>query len=40
MSKPSEDFLAVLNARSQDIFKKLVERYLETGSPVASLISE
>ncbi len=36
MSKPSEDFLAVLNARSQDIFKKLVERYLETGSPVGS----
>jgi heat-inducible transcriptional repressor len=31
-----EDVLAVLNARSQDIFRKLVERYLETGSPVAS----
>ena len=31
-----EDVLAVLNSRSQDIFRKLVERYLETGSPVAS----
>mgnify|MGYP000865016584 CR=1 FL=1 len=31
-----EDVLAVLNARSQDIFRKLVERYLDTGSPVAS----
>lgn len=28
--------LAVLNARSQDIFRKLVERYLDTGAPVAS----
>ncbi len=36
MSKPSEDFLAVLNTRSQDIFKRLVERYLETGLPVGS----
>ncbi|MDC9822534.1 heat-inducible transcriptional repressor HrcA [Devosia sp. ZB163] len=35
-SKPSEDVLAVLNARSQDIFRKLVERYLDTGTPVAS----
>ena len=34
--RASEDVLAVLNARSQDIFRKLVERYLETGSPVAS----
>ncbi|MDB5506874.1 MAG: hrcA [Devosia sp.] len=33
---PSEDFLAVLNARSQDIFRKLVERYIETGEPVGS----
>jgi heat-inducible transcriptional repressor len=32
----SEDVLSVLNARSQDIFRKLVERYLDTGSPVAS----
>ena len=32
----SEDVLAVLNARSQDIFRKLVERYLDTGTPVAS----
>ena len=36
MSKPAEDFLAVLNARSQDIFKKIVERYLETGAPIGS----
>ena len=35
-SKPPEDFLAVLNTRSQDIFRKLVERYLDTGTPVAS----
>jgi heat-inducible transcriptional repressor len=31
-----QDVLAVLNARSQDIFRKLVERYLDTGAPVAS----
>ncbi|MGV3491546.1 MAG: heat-inducible transcriptional repressor HrcA [Devosia sp.] len=31
-----EDVLAVLNSRSQDIFRKLVERYLDTGSPVGS----
>ena len=36
MIKPPEDFLSVLNARSQDIFRKIVERYLETGSPVGS----
>lgn len=36
MQKAPEDFLAVLNARSQDIFRKLVERYLETGAPVGS----
>jgi len=36
MAKPPEDFLAVLNTRSQDIFKKIVERYLETGMPVGS----
>ncbi|MBV2185598.1 MAG: heat-inducible transcriptional repressor HrcA [Rhizobium sp.] len=36
MSKAPEDFLAVLNSRSQDIFKRLVERYLETGMPVGS----
>ena len=35
-SKVHEDVLSVLNARSQDIFRKLVERYLDTGSPVAS----
>src|SRR5690606_28285050 len=31
-----EEFLSLLNARSQDIFKRLVERYLETGAPVGS----
>src|SRR3569623_539258 len=36
MSRATEDFLAVLNARSQDIFRKIVERYLETGAPVGS----
>jgi heat-inducible transcriptional repressor len=36
MNRPPEDFLAVLNARSQDIFKKIVERYLETGAPIGS----
>jgi heat-inducible transcriptional repressor len=36
MNKAPEDFLSILNTRSQDIFKKLVERYLETGSPVGS----
>lgn len=36
MSRAPEDFLAVLNARSQDIFRKLVERYLDTGVPVGS----
>jgi heat-inducible transcriptional repressor len=30
------EVLSVLNSRSQDIFRKLVERYLETGTPVAS----
>ncbi|HEV7291941.1 heat-inducible transcriptional repressor HrcA [Devosia sp. RR2S18] len=36
MIKPPEDFLSVLNARSQEIFRKIVERYLETGSPIGS----
>jgi heat-inducible transcriptional repressor len=36
MTRPTEDFLAALNSRSQDIFKRLVERYLETGAPVGS----
>ncbi|MGV8853391.1 MAG: heat-inducible transcriptional repressor HrcA [Devosia sp.] len=36
MSKPPEDFLSVLNARSQDIFRRIVERYLDTGAPVGS----
>ena len=31
-----EDFLSLLNTRSQDIFRKIVERYLETGTPVGS----
>lgn len=30
------DFLNLLNARSQEIFRKLVEQYLETGEPVGS----
>jgi len=36
MAKAQEDFLGALNARSQDIFRKLVERYLATGEPVGS----
>src|SRR5690554_3987717 len=36
MVQPSEDFLSALNARSQDIFRRLVERYLDTGLPVGS----
>jgi len=36
MTKGPDDFLQVLNTRSQDIFRKIVERYLETGSPVGS----
>ena len=36
MAKGPDDFLQVLNARSQDIFRKIVERYLETGAPVGS----
>jgi heat-inducible transcriptional repressor len=36
MAKVPDDFLQVLNTRSQDIFKKIVERYLETGTPVGS----
>jgi len=32
----AEDFLAALNTRSQDIFRRLVERYLDTGVPVGS----
>ncbi len=31
-----EDFLDALNQRSQEIFRKLVERYLDTGAPVGS----
>jgi len=30
------EFLSVLNTRSQDIFRRLVEMYLETGEPVGS----
>jgi heat-inducible transcriptional repressor len=36
MAKGPDDFLQVLNTRSQDIFRKIVERYLETGAPVGS----
>ncbi len=32
----SQEFLAALNERSQDIFRRLVERYLDTGDPVGS----
>jgi heat-inducible transcriptional repressor len=32
----SSEFLSTLSTRSQDIFKKLVERYIETGEPVGS----
>ncbi len=35
-SSASKDFLKVLNDRSQNIFKRLVERYLDTGEPVGS----
>jgi heat-inducible transcriptional repressor len=34
--KVHEDVLSVLNSRSQDIFRKIVERYLDTGVPVGS----
>jgi heat-inducible transcriptional repressor len=36
MTRPAEDFLSVLNTRSQEIFRTLVERYLDTGLPVGS----
>ncbi|MCF6325891.1 MAG: heat-inducible transcriptional repressor HrcA [Devosiaceae bacterium] len=36
MGAGSQDFLKVLNARSQDIFAKIVENYLDTGEPVGS----
>ena len=36
MPQVPEDFLSVLNTRSQDIFRKIVERYLQTGAPVGS----
>ena len=36
MAKIPDDFLQVLNSRSQDIFRKIVERYLDTGTPVGS----
>jgi heat-inducible transcriptional repressor len=32
----TEDFLSALNTRSQEIFRKLVDRYLATGAPVGS----
>ncbi len=34
--KENRDFLDVLNTRAQDIFRVLVERYLDTGEPVGS----
>ena len=36
MAQVPEDFLSVLNTRSQDIFRKIVQRYLDTGTPVGS----
>ena len=36
MEKVPDNFLQGLNARSQDIFRKIVQRYLETGAPVGS----
>lgn len=36
VNSKSADFLAALNQRSQDIFRQLVERYLDTGEPVGS----
>ncbi len=36
MTRSEKDFLSVLNARSQEIFRRLVERYLDTGVPVGS----
>ncbi|MFC0013009.1 heat-inducible transcriptional repressor HrcA [Devosia nitrariae] len=36
MTRLPEDFLAVLNSRSQEIFRKIVDRYIETGMPVGS----
>lgn len=36
LNTQTEQFLAALNTRSQDIFRRLVERYLDTGEPVGS----
>lgn len=36
VNSKSADFLGALNQRSQDIFRQLVERYLDTGEPVGS----
>ena len=36
MAKVPENFLSLLNTRSQEIFRKIVDRYLETGAPVGS----
>ena len=36
MAQVPEDFLSVLNARSQDIFRKIVQRYLERGLKYAA----
>lgn len=35
-STHSQEFLEALSARSQEIFRRLVERYIETGTPVGS----
>lgn len=35
-SMQSSEFLETLSARSQDIFRRLVEKYLDTGEPVGS----
>ena len=35
-NESTRNFLAALNTRSQDIFRRLVERYLDTGEPVGS----
>jgi heat-inducible transcriptional repressor len=35
-SSAHKEFLSELNSRSQDIFRALVERYLDTGTPVGS----
>jgi heat-inducible transcriptional repressor len=36
LDQRSSEFLEALSTRSQDIFRRLVERYIETGEPVGS----